>query len=409
MGVLGEGEGAVARRPVGGDGVSTVIGAARYPWHRRGLIPSPNRNVAGSTRTPWETLRPVRLFVVAALVAAGLAALPSSSASGDDIDEVRARAQALTQDLADAESRLGRLEQDITTAQHQTEEAEREIAGLQSQVQELAVQQYVRPTEVLFLVGEDLTRQTRADASARIVSRGDVDALDRFQGAQEDLEAASAHLVELQADQEDAVAELEQRQDDLEVELARLQELERQRREAEERARQEAAAAAATAAAAADDDPPPTDGGGGGGGGDGGGGGGTPPPSGGGIICPVQGPVAFSDTWGAARSGGREPQGRRHAGRLRHPIVAPVSGNVELRTGASVACRSTSTATTATTTTAPTCRATPRAAPATWRRHGDRLRGRHRQRPGTPHLHFEIHPGGGSAVNPYPAIAAACC
>ena len=36
---------------------------------------------------------------------------------------------------------------------------------------------------------------------------------DSFQGAQEDLEAASAHLAELQADQEDAVAELEQRQD----------------------------------------------------------------------------------------------------------------------------------------------------------------------------------------------------
>ena len=343
----------------------------------------------------------MRVLLVVALTAGALAAFAPPSASGADIDEVRAQAQAATQDLADAEARLGQIEQDITTAQHQTDEAQREIGGLRSQVREIAVQQYIRPDDV-FLLGGDLTRLARADALARIVTYGDADALDAYQGAQEDLAAASDRLAALQADQTDAVADLELRQDDLQAELIRLEEVERQRREAEDRARREAAAAAAAAAAPSDDASPADDPGDGG---DGGGGGGTPPPSGGGITCPVPS-ATFVDTWGAPRSGGRSHQGVDMMAAEGAPVYAPAAGNLEHRTvglgGLSF---------------------------FLYGDNGDTYFGTHMSgyaggghveagalvgyvgqtgNAGTPHLHFEIWPGGGAAVNPYPATAAAC-
>jgi hypothetical protein len=64
-------------------------------------------------------VRLARLLLLGALVVAGLVAVPAGDATGDDIDEARARAQEATQALADAESRLGALERDLGTAEHQ--------------------------------------------------------------------------------------------------------------------------------------------------------------------------------------------------------------------------------------------------------------------------------------------------
>lgn len=136
----------------------------------------------------------------------------------------------------------------------------------------------------------------------------------------------------------------------------------------------------------------------------------TPLTSGGGIVCPVQGPVHFTDTWGAARSGGRTHQGVDMMSAYGTPTVAPVSGRVEHR-GSSLGGLS-------------------------WYVYGDNghmyygthLSGYANQGvgwvaagtvigyvgtsgnapAGSPHLHFEFHPGGGSAINPYPLAAAAC-
>jgi murein DD-endopeptidase MepM/ murein hydrolase activator NlpD len=135
----------------------------------------------------------------------------------------------------------------------------------------------------------------------------------------------------------------------------------------------------------------------------------APADAGGGIVCPVQGAVSFVDSFGAERSGGRSHQGVDMMSDMGTPTVAPVSGRVEHR-GNTVGGLS-------------------------WWVYGDNgdaYYGTHLSdyenegvgwvsagtvigyvgdsgnAAGTPHLHFESHPGGAEAVNPYPAVAAAC-
>ena len=126
--------------------------------------------------------------------------------------------------------------------------------------------------------------------------------------------------------------------------------------------------------------------------------------------CPVQGPVHFTNSWGDARSGGRSHKGTDMMASSGTPTVAPVSGRVEHR-GSSLGGLS-------------------------WWVYGDdgneyygthlsgyeNVGAGHVER-GTvigyvgssgnasasaPHLHFEFHPGGGSAINPYPRLIEVC-
>jgi murein DD-endopeptidase MepM/ murein hydrolase activator NlpD len=126
--------------------------------------------------------------------------------------------------------------------------------------------------------------------------------------------------------------------------------------------------------------------------------------------CPVARDVSFSDTWGAARSGGRTHQGTDMMSPHGTPVVAPVSGTVEHR-GTSLGGLSA----------------------YVYGDDGNTYYGTHLQsyenegaghvERGTvigyvgssgnasadaPHLHFEFHPGGGSPVNPYPRLVTAC-
>ena len=73
------------------------------------------------------------------------------------------------------------------------------------------------------------------------------------------------------------------------------------------------------------------------------------------FICPVRGPLTFTDSWGAPRSGGRRHEGTDIMNAHGTENVAVVSGTFETHHSGPGGCRSTSTATTATPTTTPTC------------------------------------------------------
>jgi murein DD-endopeptidase MepM/ murein hydrolase activator NlpD len=135
----------------------------------------------------------------------------------------------------------------------------------------------------------------------------------------------------------------------------------------------------------------------------------SPPPSnaGSGIVCPVAGPRAFGDTWGAARSGGRSHEGVDMMSPGGTPLVAVESGSVQFKTtrlgGNSVWLNGNS-------------------GTRYFYAHLSAWEGSSRSvsqgevigyvgatgNTTANHLHFEIHPGGGRAVNPYPYVRAVC-
>lgn len=422
--------------------------------------------MSGTGRTHGVGLRrAITLVAVVVAVAVGSSTLPLAVASAQDPAAVRAaneiqaardRADAAAQAMFDAESRLDTLEVDIGTAEKELAGVEAQADSMRSSLQQDAQRSFVNSGAAMPLL-IDLDQANAgitADRQAS-VARGTASVeLDDFDAVMKDVTAKRADLERQQETTTQARQQFEDLQAAAEAEVVKLAAVEKQRladvavqreleRQRQARLAQEAAAArqlqeanaatalanaavstnnsssgdssgssssggsssvtpapepsgsaqgAASPAPAPEPAPVPP----------------SPPPSnaGSGIVCPVAGPHAFADTWGAARSGGRSHEGVDMMAPSGTPLVAVESGFAEFKTtrlgGNSVWVNGNS-------------------GTRYFYAHLSAWEGSSRNvsqgevigyvgatgNTTANHLHFELRPGG-RAVNPYPYVRAVC-
>lgn len=410
-------------------------------------------------RTPSSRRRALAAGIA---VLMAVCALPGAAGAQDtdsaaeraarEILAARDRANEAADAMFQAESELDQLslQQEQTAAEVAALEAE--IAELRRSVEQVAINRFVVGAggAVPLLSGFDgPNSQAQADVLIAIVTDTSRAALDEFDAVADQLAEKQAELERDERETQAAREAFEQAKVDAEAEIELLKEIEEQRlrdeavREALERqrleeqrqieeearrAQQQAAEVAAAAASDGDNDsgpvavpggtgtgasgnagPAPVGPGGttgGGGSGSIGGGGGNFVDTG--ITCPVAGSAGFGDTWGAPRSGGRRHQGVDMMASTGTPLVAVVAGYVQFKTnrlGGNAVWLSGDNGNKYYYAHLSAWEGSSRTAAR-----GEVIGyvGDTGNASGTPHLHFEVHPGGGAAVNPYPTVRAAC-
>jgi peptidoglycan LD-endopeptidase LytH len=412
------------------------------------------------------TIAFVLLASISPLAAGAQTSDDAARRAAQEIQAARDRANAAAEEFFQAQSDLEVLQDDVARLELEETQLIANVEQLQRDVESVALGRFVNSgaTGIPLLTGLQAPKdQVQAEVFVDVLTNNGSDALDQYDVAQKDLEANQDALAERrqQIEQQQVVFTQLQADAEAEVELLRTIEEERLKDEAVQKALQEQQAAAlarleeqnrraaeeaakaqpnpglvqvaqptadpaiadpaADAGAAAPDTPAstiaPNSGASGGtsGGRTGTGGIGSSAPgfdNGSGyvdnIVCPMAG-AAYGDTWGAPRSGGRRHEGVDMLAPRGVPIVAVVSGNVSFKqnnlggNAASLAGDNGN---------------------RYYYAHLSAYEGGSRyvtqgevigyngdtgNARGTPHLHFEVHPGGGLAVNPTPTVRAAGC
>ena len=375
-----------------------------------------------------------------------------------EIADARERANAAADAYFASESRIDQLTLQQGQLQSEITALEGDVKALQLSVENVAIGRYTRSgsTGVPLLTGfQSPEDQVKVDALLEVIYDSSANDFDRFDALNADLadkrlqladkkDQAEKERINLAALKDAATAEVRRLKD---VEADRLKDeavrtaliAEQARRKRELVAKKLVSAPPPTTPVPVDptnplagdgavpiggdssDDAPPT----GvatrpslpnaGGGQTGGGGNGSFPGGGGndyggpGWVCPTgSAPAPFADTWGAPRSGGRRHQGVDMIGTRGIPVLAVVDGVAEARQNILGGT---------------TIWLTGVDGNGYYYAHLDGYLKLGSVTAGTPigivgqtgnaqfsiaHLHFEVHPGEGPAVNPYPTVAAHC-
>jgi septal ring factor EnvC (AmiA/AmiB activator) len=352
-----------------------------------------------------------RLTVLVAVLAAVLSGL-AWPAEAQSLGEVRERRAELQERLDRAAEELDRIESERALLEDEAAGLDDELGALRSEVafarermasrvRSLYMYGSTDPV-VVMLSGSDPSDALERATTVRQLVGADRRESERAASAGVRVEAVATRLADARAQLDDAAARQRELTDGLQDDLAEAQALEdrleaEERRRREEEARREAARRAAAERSARTSTPAPSSG--------------SAPSGGGGKACPMAKPHSFTDTWGAPRSGGRSHRGTDILAPRGQRVLAIVDGVWDIYPpGASAGLW-----------------AILRGDDGNhyWYLHleshqvGDRARVRAGQlvatngdtgnaRGTTPHVHFELHPGGGGAVNPYPTLKRLC-